>query len=114
MTLYTFSSAFDLNYLKYSHIVMSDRAAEDIATKQAYLRTHIAAEKYEDFGEFCEATAGSIDIENWSVEYVYELVDRFKRSEADKAKNNKKTGAFHLYQTGSDDEIKEVANRLKK
>lgn len=81
---------------------MSDRA-EDIATKQAYLRKHISAEKYEDFAEFSEATAGSIDIENWSVEYVYELVDRFKRSEADKAKNNKKTGAFHLYQTGSDD-----------
>jgi hypothetical protein len=41
---------------------MSDRAAEDTATKQAYLRKHISAEKYEDFAEFCETTAGGIDI----------------------------------------------------
>lgn len=49
--------------------------------KQAYLREHVPQEKYEDFGEFCEAVAGNIDIEGWSIEYVRELVDRFKRSE---------------------------------
>lgn len=76
---------------------------DQIAAKQAYLRKHISAEKYEDFAEFCENIAGSIDIETWTLEYVHELVDRFKRSEADKAKNSKKTGAFHLYQTGSED-----------
>jgi hypothetical protein len=93
---------------------MTDYNEDQIAVKQAYLRKHVSAEKYEDFAEFCEAIAGSIDIETWSVEYVYELVDKFKRSEADKLKNNKKTGAFHLYQTGSADELKDVAKKIKK
>lgn len=93
---------------------MSDPSQDLTALKQAYLRKHIPADKYEDFGEFCENLVGSIDIESWSLQYVYELVDKFKRNEADKLKNNKKTGAFHLYQTGSEDELKDVAKKLKK
>lgn len=81
--------------------------------KQAYLREHVPQDKYEDFAEFCESVAGNIDIEAWSIEYVRELVDRFKRSEEEKEKNKKKTGSFHLYQTGNTNDIKHLAQKVK-
>ena len=70
-------------------------------------------EKYEDFGEFCESVAGNIDIEAWSIEYVRELVDRFKKSEEEKAKNKNKTGNYHIYQTGNPNDIKHIAQKVK-
>lgn len=57
--------------------------------------------------------AGNIDIEAWSIEYVRELVDRFKRSEEEKEKNKKKTGSFHIYQTGNQNDIKHIAQKVK-
>ena len=81
--------------------------------KQAYLRDHVPQDQYEDFGEFCESVAGNIDIEAWSIEYVRELVDRFKRSEEEKEKNKKKHGSFYIYQTGNQNDIKHIAQKVK-
>jgi len=50
-----------------------------VSAKQAYLRNNIPADKYEDFGEFCESIAGNVNIDEWNIDYVQELVDRFNR-----------------------------------
>jgi hypothetical protein len=96
---------------------MGDRNTEnkeaDIAAKQAYLRANISAEKYEDFAEFCEAEVQNVDIENWSLYYMRDLIDRFKKVEKEKL-NRKKNTAFHLYQTGDDNDIKKLAQEIKK
>jgi hypothetical protein len=93
---------------------MGDRNTEnkeaDIAAKQAYLRANVSKEKYEDFAEFCEAEVQNVDIENWSLYYMRDLIDRFKKVEKEKEKlNRKKNTAFHLYQTGDDNDIKKIA-----
>lgn len=96
---------------------MGDRNTEnkeaDIAAKQAYLRANVSAEKYEDFAEFCEAEVQNVDIENWSLYYMRDLIDRFKKVEKEKL-NRKKNTAFHLYQTGDDNDIKKLAQEIKK
>ena len=96
---------------------MGDRNTEnkeaDIAAKQAYLRANVSAQKYEDFAEFCEAEVQNVDIENWSLYYMRDLIDRFKKVEKEKL-NRKKNTAFHLYQTGDDKDIKKLAEQIKK
>jgi len=38
----------------------------EIEEKQKILRTSIPEDKYEEFGEFCQAYAGNINIDSWS------------------------------------------------
>jgi hypothetical protein len=84
---------------------------EETTAKQAYLRMHISPERYEDFGEFCEAIAGNTDIDSWTIDYVKQLVDRFASQEAEPKQPTKHS--FHLYQTGDANNIKQLAQELK-
>lgn len=55
--------------------------ADDMAVKQTYIREHIPQDKYEEFYEFCEIEATNMDIENWSISFVKELVQKFMKNE---------------------------------
>lgn len=72
--------------------------------KQAYLRQHIPANDYDDFGEFCEEVVGNTVIEGWSLEFVIQLVDKFKRKLAERKElelqQPPENKLFHIYQTG--------------
>lgn len=85
--------------------------------KQAYLRQHISAADYEDFGEFCEENVGNTVIESWSLEFVIQLVDQFRRKQAEKKEAEKRQPqeqrTFHIYQTGTANEMKELSEQIK-
>lgn len=66
------------------------KQAEDMTLKQTYIREHIPQDKYEEFYEFCETEASNMDIENWSINFVKDLVHKFIKLESERENSNKK------------------------
>jgi hypothetical protein len=66
------------------------KQADDMTLKQTYIREHIPQDKYEEFYEFCEIEASNMDIENWSINFVKDLVHKFMKLESERENSNKK------------------------
>jgi hypothetical protein len=60
---------------------------------------------------------GNTAIEGWSLEFVIELVDQFKRKLAERKELEKRQPQeekpFYMYQTGKANEMKELAVQIK-
>ena len=94
---------------------MAQQNEGDMAEKQAYIREHIPQAKYEQFYEFCETETSNMDIENWSIDFVKDLVQKFMKMQADRENSNKKKERhpFFTYQSGNADQIKGVRQQIQ-